>query len=583
MGGFYLGRTDGDDDALSARLATAEEQLRRHGFTELTPIRTAHYRGFHAAPVHGGPACLHHDGDDFVAVAGTLIYDGKIGEPALRALLAGFRFPFDDWDRTTGQFAAIVHKHGKAHAFTDFFGAFQLFHDPDWRVVSTSFLAAAKSLERVSFDPQGIYEFAFNVFPTGDDSVIAELKRLGPDAQVELGDSVRRERVEKPLPDRVSSTPVDRRIAAQAARLRATTRIYAEAFGDKVQCPLSGGLDSRLALALLRDAGIDPFVYVYGSPGDGDVEIARMIAKAEHFRFEAFEKSSYADITPGDFAAIVERNFHETDALVTDGGLFDNGGNAFARHRRQEGGQLAVSGGCGEVFRNFFYLPDRPMTARAVMRAFFARYTRSDTTEVFDAAAFLDRLEAKALAALDLPGNHRPLRRPVIEQLYPRMRCRAFFGREISLVGRHGAYFMPFFDHHVVAGALQLPIGLKNAGRFEAGLLTHIDPVLAGYPSGYGHSFDNDPTFAQRMNELGTRVRPAWMRQRSYAVRRRLGPMRDEHGGLLTPAFLGRVLDLHFPHMRRFFRIANISDTGLYRRVATLEYLAQHIERHLFA
>lgn len=580
MGGFYLCRvTEGHADA--ARIAAAEAQFRLHGFTRFTPIRSAAHTGFHAAPIHGSHACVHRDGDDFIAVAGTLIHDGKFGEAALRALLGDFRFPFEDWSNTTGQFVAIAHKGGRTFAFTDFFGAFQLFHDADWDVVSTSFLAAAKSLDRVTFDPQGVYEFAFNVFPTGDDTVVSELKRLGPDAQMELGASTVRTAVSKPLPERISSTPLEKRIAAQAERLRVTARIYAEAFGDKMQCPLSGGLDSRLALALLRDAGVSPQVYVYGSPGDGDVEVARHIADHEHFRFEPFEKASFATITPDDFPAIVARNFHETDALVTDGGLFDNGGNAFARHQRQEGGQLAVSGGCGEVFRNFFYLPDRALTARQVMGAFFARYTKTDVTDVFDPEGFIDRLEEKALRAIEKPGTTGKLRRTLIEQLYPRMRCRAFFGREISLVGRQGAYFMPFFDHEVVADALQMPIALKNAGRFEAALLSHIDPVLAAYPSDYGYSFDRPPTLSHRMNELGTRVRPPWLRQRSYAVRRRLGQIKDEHGGLLTPAFLGRVLDMHFPHMQQFFKMKAIADSGLYRRIATLEYLAQHLERQI--
>ncbi|MFD0847440.1 hypothetical protein [Sphingosinicella xenopeptidilytica] len=580
MGGFYLCRvTEGDAD--DARIAAAEAQFRLHGFTRFTPIRSAAHAGFHAAPIHGSHVCVHRDGEDFIAVAGTLIHGGKFGEAALRALLGDFRFPFEDWSNTTGQFAAIIHKGGRTFAFTDFFGAFQLFHDADWDVVSTSFLAAAKSLDRVTFDPQGVYEFAFNVFPTGDDTVVSELKRLGPDAQMELGANTVRVTVSKPLPERISSTPMEKRIAAQAERLRGAARIYAEAFGDRMQCPLSGGLDSRLALALLRDAGVSPQVYVYGSAGDGDVEVARHIADHEHFRFEPFEKSAFASITPDDFPAIVARNFHETDALVTDGGLFDNGGNAFARHQRQEGGQLAVSGGCGEVFRNFFYLPDRALTARQVMGAFFARYTLNDVTDTFDPEGFIDRLEAKALKAIEKPGATGKLRRTLIEQLYPRMRCRAFFGREISLVGRQGAYFMPFFDHEVVAGALQLPIAWKNAGRFEAALLTHIDPVLAAYPSDYGYSFDRPPTLSHRMNELGTRVRPPWLRQRSYAVRRRLGPIRDEHGGLLTPAFLGRVLDLHFPHMQQFFKMKAVSDSGLYRRIATLEYLAQHLERQI--
>ena len=57
--------------------------------------------------------------------------------------------------------------------------------------------------------------------------------------------------------------------------------------------------------------------------------------------------------------------------------------------------------------------------------------------------------------------------------------------------------------------------------------------------------------------------------------------MADEHGGLLTPEWLGRVIDLEFPAMRRFFRPEEITDSALLRRVANLEYLAQRLGSRL--
>jgi asparagine synthase (glutamine-hydrolysing) len=111
--------------------------------------------------------------------------------------------------------------------------------------------------------------------------------------------------------------------------------------------------------------------------------------------------------------------------------------------------------------------------------------------------------------------------------------------------------------------------------------LAHIDPRLAAYPSAYGHAFTDPPTRAHRFEEWSSRVRPVWMRRRAYALRRLMGPMTDDHGGLLSPIYLGRVLDLHFPHMQRFFRMENVRDSGLYRRIATLEYLAQRVEGQL--
>ncbi|HEX8621746.1 MAG TPA: hypothetical protein VF718_07215, partial [Allosphingosinicella sp.] len=164
-----------------------------------------------------------------------------------------------------------------------------------------------------------------------------------------------------------------------------------------------------------------------------------------------------------------------------------------------------------------------------------------------------------------------------VEQIYPRVRSRALSGREISLEGRYGAYLMPFLDRDVVAEAMTLPIRLKNAGRFEAMLLRSIDPELARLPSAYGHDFATPPSLRHRLEEWSTRARPVWLRQRSYEIRRRLGPMADEHGGLLGDDYLGRVVDLEFPAMRRFFRIGNIRDSGLMRRIANLEYFARRL------
>lgn len=573
MGGFYLCR---DDERAGARLESARAQFARHGFGAPAEIAAAGYRGFHVPYIHGGPDLLLRDGGDFAAVAGTLVHRGQMGRAALAGLLANGGPTFEDWPATGGHFGAAVGRGDRLHVFTGFFGAFQIFHTPEFDVVSTSFLATAAACPRLTWDAQGLYEFAFNVFPTGDDTVFEQVRRLGPDVQLELGAAPRLHPVAKPL-----ATPDEVTVEGMATTLRDVVAPYAAAYGDAMQCPLSGGLDSRLALALLRDAGVRPHVYVYGAPGDPDVEIARAIGRGEGFEVEVFQKAKWRAIDTHDYAEQVARNFEETDALATDGGMFDNGGNAHARHARNAGGQLAVSGGCGEVLRNFFYLPDRRMRARDVVEAFYARYAPGDVTPAFDPHLFIDRLEAKALAALGRAGERGPLERTAIEELYPRLRCRAFFGRELSLVARHGGYLMPFFERPVVVGGLGIPLADKNLGLFESRLLTHIDPRLAAYPSAYGHAFTEPPTSAHRFDEWSSRVRPVWMRRRSYALRRMMGAISDDHGGLLSPIYLGRVIDLHFPHMRRFFHMANVRDSGLYRRIATLEYLGQRVEGQL--
>ena len=579
MAGLFLVQTRSPDFAREA-LAAARDQFARHGFTGLVETELPGWQLLHAPHIIGGPDSLLIDGDDLVAVAGTLTCDGKMGRPALEALL-GMAGEID-WSRIGGQFAALVRKGGRTRVFTDYFASFQLFHDAELRLFSTSLLSAARALPRLTFHRQSVYEFAFNVVPIGNDSVLAELKRLGPHHLAELTDrgaSLREQA--KPLPDAVVEMPIGDRIALHRDRLTKIVRDHLAVFGDHVFCPLSGGLDSRLLLALLRSEGCRPNLYVYGQAQDQDVSTAKSIGRAIGSEVKWFDKEGYREVAPDEFPELVERTFHDHDALPNFGGLFDNGGNAAARDARHSGGALAASGGCGEVFRNFFFLPDRPTRAETVARAFFARYAKSDATEAFDEREFLRGIEDKILADLGVPGERSKLPRTIIEQIYPRVRCRSLFGKEISDEARHGAYLMPFLDHQVVAAGITLPMRLKNAGRFEAMLINAIDPELARQPSAYGHDFAGPPSLGHRLSEWSTRVRPVGLRHRSYALQRRFGPVGDEHGGILEPEYLGRVIDLSFPAMRHFFRPERIQDHSVYRRVACLEYLAKHLGSRL--
>ena len=583
MAALFLVRTR-DPDSAQAAIDGARTQFQRHGFSGIAERSLPGWRLLHAPHIIGGPESLLEQGDDLVAVAGTLTFDDLMGRPALEALLGALSLPEPDWSRLGGQFVALVRRQGRCFLLTDHFAMFQLFHDADMSLFSTSLLAAVGALPRVSFDPQGVYELAFNVTAIGDDTIFNELKTLGPDRVVELTpDGAISHALTRPLPGSVVAMPIVERIERHRSRLAAVVRRHVRHFGDHVHCPLSGGLDSRLVLAALRSEGCRPRTYVYGGPNDGDVRIARLIGEAQGFEVEWLDKESALQVSPDEFPERVERNFQEYDGLPNFGELFENGSNAAARDARHEGGALSASGGCGEIYRNFFYLPDRPISAHSVGRTFFARYSKADLTGEFDERAFLRNIEDKILASLGLAGRRGRLPRAVVEQVYPRVRCRALFGREISLEGRYGAYLVPFLDRDVVAEAMTLPLALKNAGRFEAMLLEAVDPGLARLPSVYGHDFATPPTFRHRFEEWSTRSRPVWLRQKSYALRRRLGPVADEHGGLLDPDYMGRVVDLDFPVMRRFFNVDRINDSSLMRRIANLEYFAQRLGSKLAA
>lgn len=576
MAGLFIVRDTSVDD-VETRLSDASLQFARHGFGSPARVRMPGWQALHFGAIAGGQETLLLREEGTVAVAGNITVDGLTGSQALERLL-DMRLPEVDWSRVDGQFVALIRQRDRMFVVTDYFAAFQVFHDTGFSVISTSLLAAIGTLPSVSFSPQGVYEYAFNVVPIGDDTIFSELRTLGAERVLELtpnGPKVHRASQRLlPQPD---ALPLRERVERSRLALLSAARTQVQEFGDRIHAPLSGGLDSRLVLAALRAVGSSPSLYVYGSSGSPDVAIAKAIGSDLGFEVNWINKFERERVSVEEFPGIVARNFEEDDALPNYGNIFDDGGNALARDARHADGWLAASGGCGEIYRNFFYLPDRPMTAAAVARTFFSRYTLRDVTGVFEEAVFLNALRDKILSAVGRAGDFGPLPRGVIEHIYPRIRCRALFGREISMEARHGAYFMPFLNHAVVNDAMTLPMRLKDAGRFEAMLINAIDPELARQPSAYGHAFHVAPNLAHRASEWSTRMRPIWLRQSSYALQRRLGPIGDEHGGNLDAEFMGTVIDLELPAMRRFFKIDAITDSGMWRRLACLQYLADRL------
>jgi hypothetical protein len=567
-----------DPGFAEAAIAEARSQFAAHGHTVVDAIELDGWRALHGRPRLGGPDTVLHRGKDLVAVAGMPIVDGLVGRAALERLLEPGLTPAPDWSRIGGQFVALVRRAGRTFIIGDYFGVFQLFHGCDDKVFSTSLLSALRVLPRVSFDPQGLYEWAFGVCTMGRDTAFLQLKLLGPERCVELTETGA---VWHSLPKRIvgwrhEDLPIAERIRRNRDQVMRVADSFVRGFGNDINCPLSAGFDSRLMLGALRAAGAKPRVYVYGPRGGADVRVAQAIGAAECFPVEWTDKQS-DPIAPDAFPEQVEFNFNDLDGLPNFGNLFDNGVNAAARDARHTGGSLAVSGGGGEIFRDFFMLPDGPMSAWTLARAFSSRFLPSDALPPFDADAYRRRIADKFAAGLGTDDRNEPLARGRIEQAFMRVRIPALFRWEMTAEARHGPYGLTFADPALVTEAMRIPIPLKYDGRFQAMLINAIDPALARHKSGYGHAFDGAPGWRYRVEEAATRYRPAWVRERTYLVKRRRGRMMDEHGGLLSPDYMGRVIDLSFPVMRGYFDVARINDGGLWRRIACLEYLAQKL------
>jgi asparagine synthase (glutamine-hydrolysing) len=566
MGAFALLRGTGRETERAA--AGLDALFERQGFRERRTLRLAGWTLVLCRKMQAPQDNLHLvDPQNFAFATGTFIYRDAIGVPALARYRDDAVRGAIDWDSAWGSYFVVTAAQGRLRAHLDPLGSYKVFSASDGAFHSSSLLAAAHLATTRRLDPQGVYQYVFEGATFGSRTVFEDV-RLFPTGGVGNLDDASLE----PIPTGIVAT-FDRTLSRKQhvertlETLRGSFRTLVHVFGDRIDTALSGGYDSRLILALLLEQRCRPRVHVYGRSGDADVRIARTIAQGEAFPLEIVDKSATPPVSPDDFAALVERNLYAFDGTPNDG-VLDNGQDLRTRLARCAGGEAMLNGGGGEVFRNFFYLPDRSFIARELLWSFYTQFEPRVGTEAFSEAAYHRTLAEDVHETL---GRGDPIERPLVEWLYPAFRCRFWTGRNTAINSRFGHALTPFIEHTVVRSALPTPLGLKQHGAFEAALIAAIHPALAGYPSDYGHDFRGPVPWRRRVKDWATLLRPPWLRRYSYRIKQRLRSP-------TLPYFLGTpyrdALDLqHFPEMSRFFRVDRVRDPGQLNRICTLELL----------
>ena len=575
MGGFVLLHTVAGEDR-SATQAAALAAFARMGMPAPRLLRGENYvLAVYPKRQESEPALQQFPNGDFAYACGTLIYEAAVGRPAAAGFYRDCRGRSAPRDRAMGHYAVFVRKNGETAIIPDGFGGFVIFYDAARRIASSSFLAVASALDRVTLRAQGACEYVFNGVVSGDATVFDEVLLAPVNATITVGEK-RLEIHQDPLhtPKTVSTAPFEGTVERSMQILDQYFSTVVASFGDRITCALSGGYDSRLILALLRRHGISPRVYVYGPPGDKDVCLARDIAEGEGFALEIVDKDRQLTFTPDEFGAVAYENFLASDGY-TWSGIFSNGAESDQRASRVSGNAVALNGGGGEIWRNFFYLPDRSYSPREILWSFYSQFDPDSCTSAFDQEAYFRELEGKLEAVIGGPRALLP--RPLVEWLYHYFRCRAWDGRINNINNTYGYVALPFLEPRVTEHASVIPIGWKNHGAYEAELIRRADPRLAAYLSGYGHDFSGPPPLSRRLADYGTYLRPPWLRRFVYRVKNRVRRA-SELPDYLHKDYRDAALPGGVQIMTELFQLDRIGDPAQTARILTLEYLIRQFD-----
>src|SRR5262249_28333328 len=155
-----------------------------------------------------------------------------------------------------------------------------------------------------------------------------------------------------------------------------------------------------------------------------------------------------------EFSAIVAQNYVGVDGYSWEG-LFNNGGEQEQRAARGAGRAVALNGGGGEIFRNFFYLRDRRYSVRQLLWSFYAQFDPCCCTDMFDEEKYFFQLERKIF---EIIGSLDWLERPTIEWLYHRFRCRSWDGRVDTINAQCAFTWLPFLHPRITELAARIPV-----------------------------------------------------------------------------------------------------------------------------
>jgi asparagine synthase (glutamine-hydrolysing) len=471
-----------------------------------------------------------------------------------------------------GHYAAVLKKTGQTEIKLDRFGGYHVFYNLHARVVSSSFYAICSVLDSLTLSQQRAYEYVFNGVVSGNETLFSEVRLAPIQATIVVGPhALEILRPTVPVTRACNSGSRDASLRESIALLDRYFGALARTFGDRARCALSGGYDSRLILAFLRRHGVKPDVFVYGNAQDPDVRAAREIAQGEGFPIEIIDKTDRPVIPPMEFTETARRNFLAADGLGHEG-IFHNGAEAEELVRRVRGNAIAINGGGGEIFRNFFHLLDREYTIYELLLSFYSQFDPATCTEAFHSASYYRSIERKVM---DLLGSdERRLPRPTIEWLYHTFRCRAWDGKVDSIAGRYGYTGMPFLERSITEHASALPLRWKNHGAYEAEIIRRVDSRLAGYLSNYGHNFNGPPPPSRRVSDYSTYLRPPWLRRYTYRLKNLA--LSSKRFGYLALPYQHAVLPGGPVILRQLFRLNRIRDGAQFARILSLEYTLRH-------
>lgn len=369
---------------------------------------------------------------------------------------------------------------------TDLMGSYHAFlrRDATGLAVSGSSLLLA-SLGNVTWDTVAAQELVHTGVVYEERTCFAEVRKLPPATIVRVAEGrVRRQECYWSI-DRISPNSLDGDAAVVELwhHMRATADRLGRNF-PRIVCDLTGGYDSRAAIAGFVGAGVPVTATVSGPAASADVRISKGLAQV--LGVAHFHSPAQTEIELGDASDMIALTDGEVD-------LFEYARIAQVHRRLMTQFDISINGSYGEVARGYWWellLPhigrrgafDAGKLARLRFAAgahepnLFAAASRIDLASHFAAAI------ARANASIaDAPNTLQ------MDNAYLQLRMQRWQGRISSSTNQLWPTLAPFLCRSLLEIALRTPPRVRLRSLLFRRLFDQFQPRLARYPLEHGY------------------------------------------------------------------------------------------------
>lgn len=514
-----------------------------------------------------------------IIALGPFYYKGADITAGLHQFLADWRQEAVDWSQCHGHFIVLILSGTAITLLRTPLAEIPVYWDRSKTVLSNSLLGTARLTPNLALAVPSVQRYILHGSTYNETTFFEQISIVprGHSVHVSPTGEVAAQKLsygyeQEQLP---SGLPLKELASLLLVPHQRSLRWITQRAGSAATITFSSGFDSRLSLALTLAAGGRPRLETYTGAEPWEADFARAIAKTENLEIHVLDPADRhrgaTIVSPLEEPSIFERDFFASDGHEASG-IFNDGVLYYDRLGRSRHGVL-LHGGAGEIFRNYYYLPNRRY--RPIDMTYFNYAVAPPwAQDQVDQATIETDMAQTIKTALGLTTDA-PMDRMFVERLYLYHRGRYFFGADIAANQRFGEMSFIYIDAAKAWLAHQAPLAFKNYGVLQAEMIRQVCPRVAAYPSSYGFDFLSGPSLAYKLKTVESYWRPIWVRK--MLAQRRSHKISSDHAYFHQVQRYAKLMDATSPYLRTQFALEKMTDPLQINRAASVELLCQRL------